>query len=481
MFAVLVIPDFSLHALLRFNPALRGESVAIIEGEGRRARIASVSTTVTAVSPGMTAAQALAECPALQLLTPSLVAERETGALLLSAAWTLSPCVEPSASGRCTVDLTGANPDKLRHQLPALRAQLFLQGLPVKIGIGPNALLARYAAHLADPELWVRDAGAFLKPLPLSILDITADEERLFTDLGIQTLGALTAFPRAALANRLGARGDDLWARAAGEWSAPLQPAPFPVRYRAEAELEEPVETLEPLLFLLRRFCERLALEVGQFGQGTARLSLVLQLDDEKHYARDFDLPEPTASPDIIFAALENHLSSLQTDSPIVGLTLEAFPARRLQKQEGLFETGLKDAPMFYATLGRIAAVVGSVNLGTPRHGDSHRPDAITLGAPAPSVPERRAPAAPAAHGPLLRRLRPPIPATVELTETRPSFLVCPLARGDVTALRRPVWSSGEWWTPQAFAREEWDVQVGPGLYRLLHAPDGWFIEGIYD
>jgi protein ImuB len=481
MFAVLLIPDFSLHALLRFNPALRGEVVAILTGEGRRARVTAVSAASTAVAPGMTAAQALAECPALQLLNPSLVAERETGALLLSAAWTLSPWVEPTAGGRCTVDLTGANPDNLPSQLRAVRTQLSRQGLPVKMGVGPNALLARYAAHLAAPELWVRDAGAFLKPLPLSVLALTADEERLFTDLGIRTLGALTAFPRAALNNRLGLRGDDLWARAAGEWSAPLQPAPFPARYRAEAEFEEAVETLEPLLFLVRRFCERLALEVGQFGRGTARLTLVLQLDNEKHYRRDFDLPEPTASADIIFAALENHLASLQTDSPIIGLSLEAFPVRRLQTQEGLFDTGLKDAPKFYATLGRIAAIIGAENLGTPRHADSHRQDAVTLSPPAPSVPERHAPAAPAAHGPLLRRLRPPLPATVELTDTRPSFLVSPLARGDVSALRRPVWSNGEWWTPGAFSREEWDVQVGSGLYRLLHAPDGWFIEGIYD
>jgi len=481
MFAVILIPDFSLHALLRFNPALRGEPVAILTGEGRRARVAEVSAGVTAVAPGMTAAQALAECPALQLLNPSLVAERETGALLLSVAWTLSPWVEPAASGRCTVDLTGANADTLPAQLRAVRTQLSLQGLPVKIGVGPNALLARYAAHLAAPDLWVRDAGAFLKPLPLSLLELTADEERLFADLGIRTLGELTAFPRAALNNRLGGRGDALWSRAAGEWSTPLQPAPFPARYRAEAVLEEAVETLEPLLFLLRRFCERLALEVGQFGQGTARLALTLQLDNEKHYHRTFDLPEPTARADTLFATLENHLATLQTDSPIVGLSLEAFPVRRLQTQEGLFDTGLKDAPMFYATLGRMAAIIGADNLGTPHHADSHQPDAIALRPPAPIVPERRAPAAPAAHGPLLRRLRPPMPATVELTETRPSFLVSSLARGDVTALRRPVWSNGEWWTPGAFAREEWDVQVGSGLYRLLHAPDGWFIEGIYD
>lgn len=481
MFAVIELPGFPLQAIFRLRPELRGEPVALLAGEGRRAVIVHVSPLARGIAPGMTAAQALADCPALQLLTPSLVAEREAGALLLSAAWCLSPRVEPTASGACLVDLTGSSPERLPGQIKALRAGLAAHGLAARVGIAPNALLARYAAHSAEPEQWIRDPQSFLAKLPLSLLELTVDEARLFADLGLRTLGALTAFPRASLANRLGARGDELWARAAGEWTVPMQPAPFPVRHHAEMEFEEAVETLEPLLFVLHRITERLAVEVGQFGGGTARLSLVLRLDQEKTLGREFDLPEPTANPDTLFAVLENHLSSLQTDTAIIGFSLEAFPARRLEQQEGLFETGLKDAPLFFATLGRLAAVVGNGNVGTPRRADTHRPDAMLLAAPAGSVPERLAPAAPSPSGPMLRRLRPPLSATVELTEARPSFLFSTIATGEVLVLRRPFWSNGDWWRPDAWTREEWDIQIGTGLYRLLHLPAGWFIEGVYD
>lgn len=480
MFAVLEIPSFPLHALLRFNPALRGEAVAVLEGEGRRARIAYKSPGAVNVALGMTAAQALSECPSLQLVPPSLVGEREAGSLLLTAGWSMAPRVEATGPGVITVDLAGANLRQLRERLPALRAGLAADGLPLRVGIAANPLLARYAAFHAEPECWVEDSRAFLRPLPIALLDLTEAESRLLHDLGLHTLGSLTVFPRAALANRLGARGDELWAKAAGEYSRPIQPAPLPTRHRAEMDLEVPVETLDPLLFVLRRFCERLALEVGQFGGGTAKLSLTLRLDDDNQVARDFDLPEPTASPDLLFAVLENHLASLHTDAAIIGLALEALPARRLQTQEGLFDTGLKDAPMFYATLGRLAAVVGSANVGTPRRADSNRPDSFHLLPPSPSVAERLVPAAPPAAGPLLRRLRPPSPATVELTAARPSFIHSALVEGEVHVLRRPIWANGDWWAA-AWAREEWDVQVGSGLYRLLHDPDGWFIEGIYD
>ena len=81
----------------------------------------------------------------------------------------------------------------------------------------------------------------------------------------------------------------------------------------------------------------------------------------------------------------------------------------------------------------------------------------------------------------LLRRFRPPVAATVELTEARPSFLVSSLGQGEVTVVRRPFWSNGDWWAPDAWAHEEWDVQIGSGLYRLRHVPEGWFVDGIYD
>ena len=175
---------------------------------------------------------------------------------------------------------------------------------------------------------------------------------------------------------------------------------------------------------------------------------------------------------------------------------------------------------MFFSTLGRLAAIVGTENVGTPRHADTHRPGAVVLSVPSAFVPERRVPAAPANHGPLLRRLRPPVAVTVELTDagdnapseapqagtpaatsasddsrhhgppgrwdsartySRPSYLVSSVATGSVTILRGPFRANGEWWSLESWACEEWDVQIDAGLYRLLHLPKGWFIEGIYD
>lgn len=152
MFAVLQIPDLPLHSLLRFNPALRGEPVAILEGEGRRARVAHRSIEAASILPGMTAAQAIAECAALQLMCPSLAGEREAGALLLTAGWSMAPRVEATASGCVTVDLAGVDLQHLRRQIPALRAGIAAEGLPLCVGVAPTPLTARYVAQQAAPD-----------------------------------------------------------------------------------------------------------------------------------------------------------------------------------------------------------------------------------------------------------------------------------------------------------------------------------------
>jgi hypothetical protein len=71
----------------------------------------------------------------------------------------------------------------------------------------------------------------------------------------------------------------------------------------------------------------------------------------------------------------------------------------------------------------------------------------------------------------------------VELSEHRPSFVRSNDVAGEVTACVGPWLASGEWWRADlAWQREEWDVRLDSGgLYRLLHRPDGWQLEGEYD
>lgn len=484
MFAVVEAPDFPLQALRRLEARLADSPVVLLRGEGRRAVVAMASPRAAdaGVRSGMTAAQALAKCPELVVRQPSAEAEGEAHAVLLAACWQASPRVESTASGLCTLDLAGREMRQFRRELPQLRDQLQSHGLVCRIGVADSPLVARFAAYCAQPELWVKDTRSFLAPLPISLLGPTPEEASLLATLGLSTLGALTRLPRDAVAKRLGPRGDELWARAAGEEQRPIQPASLPTRFLARMDLEHAVETLEPLLFVLRRFVDRLALELEHASLGTDRLRLNLRLDDEKEHGREFCLPEPTANASVLFRVIENHLATVHTDSPVVGVELEAFPARRLERQEGLFDTGLRDPPAFYETLARVAAVVGTGQVGTPRLADTHRPDTVTLATPPVIIPPRAVSATAAPGGLLLRRYRPPRPATVELMDGLPSFVASRAIAGAVTTVRGPWRLSGNWWQPPSWAREEWDIELaGGGLYRLLHSSDGWFIEGIYD
>jgi protein ImuB len=326
---------------------------------------------------------------------------------------------------------------------------------------------------------------AFLAPLALATADPPPELAATLAAWGLRTLGDYTALPRDELVRRFGAAGLALWQRASGGEPRPLHPVAPTREFSAATDLEEPVETLEPLLFLLRRFLDRLALELQGAHAVAAALTLTLRLANETDYTRPFRLPEPTADAGILFRALHTHLESLQTDSPIAGLRLQITPTRPLVRQQGLFETGLRDPHGFAETLARVSALVGADRVGTPQSEDTHRPDAVKLTAPPAVVPP---PAAPPLHAPCglpLRRFRPPLPARLEFSaaDRRPSYVWTERFHGAIAQIRGPWCSSGDWWqADRAWARTEWDIALATGgLYRLLRTGDAWSIEGEYD
>ena len=398
MFAVLHISEFPLHAVLRATPGLvSAQPVAVLAHDttaSARSRAIVLAANLPAralgITAGLTASQALARYATLHLLSASLAAETEAQATLLATAFTLSPLVEATAPGTATADVTGLAADE---RLPALRravASLAALALPTTAGLAATPLLALYAAHHAacapslslsrearDPVVVVTDARAFLDPLPLATAAPPPALAQILAGWGVHTLGALTDLPRADITLRLGAAGAALWARAAGETTRPLHPVSPPREFSGAFAFEDAVETLEPLLFILRRLIDRLTLELTAAGFVAEELSLALTLADESTHTRTFRLPEPSAAPDLLFRALHTHLESLQTPSAIAALHLHVTPVRPLVRQHGLFDTSLRDPHGFSESLARAVAVVGSGRVGTPQRADTHRPDAF--------------------------------------------------------------------------------------------------------
>jgi len=530
--AVLHLSDFALQAVLRLEQAPPAGPLALL-GAGPRAVLAECNDAARAsgVAPGLTVPQALARCPRLVVRAPHPAAETDARAALLAAAFTLSPAVEATAPGVCTIDVTGLAEREREPALAAALDQLASTGLLATGGIAATPLLALYAARWSatslPPEalakgggragqspssnpnadkdqsapggrapprpipcsvpsprlLVVRDGRSFLAPLPLAAADPSPAVAAITAGWGIRTLGEFAALPKSDIAQRLGGEGLALWERCVGETDRPLQPVVAAPTFAAALDCEHELETVEPLLFILRRFVDRLALELASAALAAATIELRLILSDETVHAHSIRLPHPSTSADVLFRALSTYLDALRTAAAIAGVRLSLEPTRISRRQEGLFDCALRDPHGFTETLARAAALVGPDRVGTPRVQDTHRPDSVQLTAP----PEVIAPLAPAfALSPLglvLRRYRPPLPATVELAGRFPAYFWTSSAHGPVREHAGPWYSSGTWWEIQhLWEREEWDVELeSGGVYRLVRTPAGWCLEGEYD
>jgi len=481
-YAVLCVPDFALHALRRSDPGLRGRALGLVEGDGRRARVAAASPEARGVAPGLAASLAMSRCPGIALRPRDPAAEVEAQRLLVAAAFTLAPRVEATGGGCCTVDLRGADPARTEALMRRLAAELAGAGLPARIGAGATPLLASYAARCAEPVLVVRDPGGFLAPLPLAFAEPTPEQDGILRGWGIGTLGGLTALPKAEVGRRLGTEGVLLWERAAGETTRVLRLAEPARSFAAEWAYEPPVESIEPLAFKLRRFAERIALELRGAGFVAERLSLTLLLEDGGDHRREFRLPEPGADVEGWLRILGGHLDTVRTDARVAGVRLVAAPARPQEKQGGLFDTGLRDPASFWENLARVAAIVGDDRVGTPAPSDTHRPDAFVLERPAETVPPLAEGPVHPPLGPTLRRFRPPWPVRVACAAGEPRRLEDGRLTGEVRAALGPWRRAGDWWRPQAWAVETWQVEMaGGGVYQLARTDAGWCVEGMLD
>jgi protein ImuB len=484
MFAVLRVPSFPLQAVLRSESGLAGQAVVLSRLDEPAVAFCTKSAHVAGIRPGQSLPQAAARCPEMIVRPPQPALEREAEAALLAAAFSVAPQVELTSPGTCTLDLAGLAEPRREPALRAALAELAAAGLEASAAFAATPLLAFYAACQAPPHEVLAGTREMLAPLPLAVADPTPGQVTILHQWGIKTLGQLTALKKSAVTHRLGRAGLDLWERAHGGHVRPLQVKSLPQEFTASQDCEHELETLEPLLFLFRRFIDRLAAELRNAHVAAQALELTLQLEDDTRHGHLIRLPEPVSDPEILFRALHAYLETVRTAAAIVGVHLRIQPERSLVRQRGLFDGGLRDPHGFADTLARVMALVGSDRVGTPVSENTHRPDRFQLVPPPPTLEPLPQGFAHPPRGLPLRRYRPPLPATVELDDNQPVFVWTTAARGPIAATAGPWQTSGDWWEQaRGWAREEWDIELaGGGCYRLARLPgQGWFMEGEYD
>jgi protein ImuB len=323
---------------------------------------------------------------------------------------------------------------------------------------------------------------------------------------GVHTLGDFARLDQDKIAARLGPEAVLLWQRATGRSTRLLQFIQPPESFEESFEFDHEVETIEPLLFILRRFLQQLSLRLSGVYLVARELTLRVSFTNKQTYERQFKIPQPSNDVDLLFRMLHTHLEDFKSEYPIVALSLQADPGKGAQQQFGLFETALRDPNQLSETLARLTALLGADRLGTPVLQETHRPDAFHIEpfswqissadlegrAPASPLSRRRRSSVLHAPGDLpqstkilaaaLRRFRPGLATSVLLEENKPVHLSSAEINGTAAAQKGPYLASGNWWDEKGWTRREWDLQLSDGaLLRCHQNTAGWQVDGVYD
>src|SRR5438034_9647030 len=332
---------------------------------------------------------------------------------------------------------------------------------------------------------------------------------------GIHTLGQLARLDKEQLGARLGPEAIRMWERANGQFNRVIKLVQPPESFEESFEFEHEIETAEPLLFMLRRFLEQLAVRLSGIYFVAKELTLRITFTnpprdgsaaaDKQQYERCFKIPQPTNDVALLFRMLQTHLENFKSEHPIIAVSLEAQPIKAPKQQYGLFETTLRNPNQLSETLARLTALLGADRVGTPVLEETHRPDAFRMepfawnsstgfqpvgqaGVPACDRTGRQDACPPHSHdgcapsSPALRRFRPAAPASVFSTENSPAHIRSANVSGKIAEQRGPYLASGNWWDEAAWASAEWDLQLDNGVLARCHRSGGiWKVDGIYD
>jgi protein ImuB len=532
MFACIFIPNFPVAAVLRTQPELRTQAVAIFEGKPPLEKILVVNESACrmGVAPGMTKAQAEL-CSGLMLRPRSQVQESVTHAVLIDCAQSFSPCVEDAAADMAILDLAGMESifgpvSEIARSIFSRAAEL---GLDTNVAVASTPDAAEIAARGFSGVTVIPfgQEAEQLGSLPVEVLFADghgAGEKETFAATferwGIRNLRALAALPEVALSERLGQEGLRLQQLARGAALRALVPVEETAIFEEAVELEYPVVLLEPLAFLLNRMLEQICARLNSRALATQELRLTMELENfrptnqseiggrqsafsneigsrrsRKQFQRTLRLPLPMLDHKLFLKLLRLDLNAHPPGAPIAKIHLAAEPARARASQGGLFLPPSPEPEKLELTLARIASLVGETRVGSLELLDTHRVGGLRMKRFAAAGQENKrknnlAKAATEITIAALRIFRPPLRASVTLENGEPVRLVCTKKKevqGHLLWKAGPWRSSGDWWERDAWARDEWDIALqgddGIALHRLVHdlLSGGWFVEGTYD
>jgi protein ImuB len=528
-FACIYVPNFLIQAAVRADPTLRNRALVLISGTPPLWNVVAASPAAlhAGIQIGMTKSQ-VTEFTGVEIRERNEAHERAAHAALLDAGWSISPRVEDTAPDTLVLDLDGLEPlfgsnEKIAHELVQRAARVGVTA-NVAVAINIDTSIVAACGFFGVTLIPIGEESKRLGELPVQVLTVGPETLETLERWGVKTLHALAALPVLQLSERLGQEGVRLHALAGGAWSRALMLAEPKLRFEEEMELDDTVEELEPLSFLLGRLLDQLCARLDARALALRAVHVwfalepsfeaELQTEKEesrkktaaKEYKKVLKLPVAMRDPKVLLKLLRLQLQGDPPASPIQKIMLVGDAAPPRVAQNGLFVPQGPDPEKLELTVARLAKLVGEGNVGAAELIDTHRFENFRMSKFAGNAEQakRRRKNAPSKGedagrrdmecvsalplsidrsqhdrksggtppysenapyaGPVgFRVIRPPVPVKVELRESQPSRVFFRGAKGEVTATSGPWRSSGDWWQEDAWDQDEWDLAIDFG------------------
>jgi protein ImuB len=526
LFGAIYVPNFIFQAVGRCEPELRAQPLVIIDGPPPTYQVVAFNrlAEILGVARGMTKAAA-SQFAQVTIRSRCGIREEAAHAALLDVAWSVTPRVEDAAPDTLLLDISGltslfGDEENIARQIAA-RVSAF--GMSVHVAISANVETARIVARaLPGPTIVPEgEERRFLETLPVNMLSPSPELAGVFNRWGVTTCKALASLPVLSLSECVGQEGVRLHAIASGKGMRPLLLAEPAQHFEEWFELDEAVDDLESLSFLLGRLLDQLCARLSVRALSVAAIFIHFELqpafDNAFDTSRDLlrvkpsprtfschlELPVPTRDGKLLLKLLRLRLQSHPPGAPVQKIQMSAQPSLARVTQGSLFIPTAPDPDKLGLTIARIAAVVGEGNVGAPNLLDSHRPDAFHvrtfsiaatafLGSNSLSQNKLKAdPQHATAPTIALHAFRPPVPARVQLQGSKPVSVFFHGHHGKVIHASGPWRTSGDWWEAQPWQEDAWDLEIvfsgesspAQSFYRFSYdeLQDKWFVRGVYD
>lgn len=338
------------------NPSLKGKPVIVGGRERGVVAACSYEARKFGVHSAMPARKALQLCPEAIVVGGSRGEYSKYSRWVTQIIAAQAPLFEKASIDEFYLDLSGM--DKFFNPLEwtiHLRQTIINETqLPISFGLASNKMIAKMATNEAKPNGYLfippGKEKEFLAPMPVgNIPGVGEHTQETLKAMGIKRIGDVAQYTEAALEEKLGKWGAELWQKSQGIHHGVVSPYHEAKSVSTENTFDQDQTDQRFLMSELVRMCERVAYELRKDNKVTGCIAVKIRYPDFETTSKQTTISYTSADDEIIPVAKELFHQLHRKGMPIRLLGVRLSELTNEAIQTNLFSDAEKKSGLYKA------------------------------------------------------------------------------------------------------------------------------------